>query len=204
MFNNRSVQRLSYVGAAALSLLCAAPAMAVPQSFSIAGSGFAAPTGVFTAAGGEVKVTGAPYTFDDGAGTVEMDWALDATFLVAGLPSGPPGNSQGGGRFYNTLGDSIEVSFTGLNTDDPNASFDGDFDYSLTYAVTGGSGRFAGATGNGTETVQIFVSDFRFQGVGQLNLNPSQVPEPATAALACLALLAMAGAARKGAQRRRS
>lgn len=127
-------------------------------------------------------------------GLVLTGWQLDSRFGVQLSATGEPGNSQGSGRFFDPAGDdAIDFSFEGLRQDDLLALV-----YELTYDITGGRGRFAGADGSGFETVRI-ARDFSFSGQGRLNLT---VPEPGAAWLALLGLLVAAAGRRRGPGRR--
>lgn len=69
----------------------------------------------------------------------------------------------------------------------------------LVYAVTGGTGLFAGFTGTGTSGFSFTTlggEPFSYSGAGELTLvGPAAVPVPGTLALAALGLLAAAGVA---------
>ena len=116
-------------------------------------------------------------------------WQLQSQFGVQLNFDGSPIGSQGSGRYFDPAGtDAVEFVFEGVR--DPN---DPEVVFLLTYDITGGSGRFAGADGDGFETVRI-APDFSFTGAGRLNLT---VPEPGSAALAVLALTAIVGLGRR-------
>jgi hypothetical protein len=64
----------------------------------------------------------------------------------------------------------------------------------LTYALTGGSGLFAGFSGTGSSTLRYSVvggEPYSYSGVGELSLvGPAAVPEPGTLVLVVFAVLA--------------
>lgn len=180
------------MGAAALVLAAAANAGPLVQFFS--GTGQVAPTGNPAPNDGlEVAVVASTYDFAlSNPVSFGNVWGLKSLFNVDGLALGQPGNSRGSGSFFDTnSSDSILFDFTGqLFGFDQNA---GEFFYQLTYDVTGGTGRFAGADGTGFENLYINPNGFTFRGAGGLTLTypMTSVPEPSTLALAALAVMAV-------------
>jgi len=191
--------RRSALVATLLGAAWAAQALPVVQGFE--GQGQTAPTGHPAPNNGlEVAVLGASYTFtvlDGGVVASETDWGLKSIFEVDGLALGMPGASRGSGEFVKSGGvDRIAFAFTGEFL-----GFDagGFINYLLTYDVTGGAGRFAGADGKGSERVSINAGDFSFKGAGRFDLvpGPNAVPLPPTLALVAVAALALVGTRRR-------
>lgn len=118
-------------------------------------------------------------------------WDFSATFVI-----GAPLTAT----TFRTTGDFVFDDPSDADNDLA-GSLDGELDATtftnaMTYSVTRGSGIFAGLTGSGSSTIQIFppqgeLEPFTFSESGRMH-----VPEPQTLALALLAL-SVAGALRR-------
>lgn len=138
----------------------------------------------------------------------EADWQLDSLFAFDFMP--PPGIPNGVGtfRFFNTGVDEISGSLETFLFPPPNPGLPPFIE--LQYTVTGGLGRFAGATGTGSSNILLLFDPTASprgpyceggpfcNGAGQFNLT---VPEPGSLSLSLLGL-ALGGIVRHRTARR--
>jgi hypothetical protein len=134
-------------------------------------------------------------TYTDLSGTFGP-WTTTAVFTIfsAGQPSPTSFLSAGTFLFDDTTpaNNDIVGSFTGV--------FDAVTLFGvLTYAISGGSGAFAGATGTGTGLIQVLGLGVPVPIVERGTL---LIPEPASLALLCIAMMALLAFRRARRERR--
>ena len=138
----------------------------------------------------------------------ETDWQLDSLFAFDFMPAPGTPNGLGTFRFFSTGGDEISGSLATFLFPPPNPGLPPFIE--LQYTVTGGLGRFAGATGTGSSNVLLLFDPTASprgpyceggpfcDGAGQFTLT---VPEPGTLSLFLLGL-ALGGIVRHRAAKR--
>lgn len=167
---------LAGVAMIALFIGAAATAKADTVSFSVTGLGISLPTGPPTPTQLDFNFKG---NYDSPLGTI----AINALGSVAITVFNPDGSSPNKGTFTITGPNGSTFSGTFAGTLQP-VNQTGDTTYALSYIITGGTGIFAGATGNGTSIGKLNVITGATQDRLTINITApgltAPVPEPAT------------------------